>query len=448
VTAVARTHYAKAGEAEIAYQELGDGGADLLLLTGGTVPIDYVDEEASLARFHRRLASFSRLLRFDRRGMGLSDRGSPANPPTLEDWVEDAVAVLDAARSERAFVIAPLTSALEGLMLAAARPDRVHGLIVINGAARVSWAPDYPQGAGKDLVEAALQLGADPDAVDQGFDSLALFAPSKADDDTFRAWWDRAGNLGATPAMARAMQPRFYAGDVRHLLPSIEVPVLIIQRTGNPLLIAAHGRYLRERINGATLVELAGADLLYWVGDTGAMLDEIEEFVTGSRGGTGAERVLATVLFTDIVGSTERAGRLGDDRWRDLLDRHDLTVRTQLERFRGREVKVTGDGFVATFDSPGRSIECALAIRDSLAALDIDVRAGIHTGEIEVRGDDVAGMAVHIGARVSARAGPGEVLVSSTVKDLVVGSTVRFADRGEYELKGVPGNWRLFAVDG
>jgi class 3 adenylate cyclase len=222
---------------------------------------------------------------------------------------------------------------------------------------------------------------------------------------------------------------------------------LVIQRSDVFGHCASLGRYLADHIEAAKYVELPGADVFYWVGDTGAMLDEIEEFMTGVRGGA-SERVLATVLFTDIVGSTDRAAQLGDGRWRDLLDRHDQSVRTQLERFRGREVKTVGDGFVATFDSPGRAIECALTIRETLAAFDIGMRAGIHTGEIEVRGDDVAGLAVHIGARVSALAGPGEVLVSSTVKDLVVGSSVEFAERGEHELKGVPGTWRLYAVDG
>ena len=244
------------------------------------------------------------------------------------------------------------------------------------------------------------------------------------------------------------MQRILYQTDVRHCLPLIHVPTLVIERRDNPHFGNGHGRYLADHIDGAKYVPLPGADLLYWVGDATAMLDEIEEFITGVRGGSGAERVLATVLFTDIVGSTDRAAQLGDGRWRDLLDRHDQSVRSQLERFRGREVKMVGDGFVASFDSPGRAIECALAIRDALRSFDIGVRAGIHTGEIEVRGDDVAGLAVHIGARVLGLAGTGEVLVSSTVKDLVAGSSVRFEDRGEHELKGVPGAWRLFAVGG
>jgi class 3 adenylate cyclase len=277
-----------------------------------------------------------------------------------------------------------------------------------------------------------------------------MVAPSAAGDPGFRAWFDRAGNLGATPVMAKAHWAEVFGNDVRAQLAQIRVPALILHRleVAAPFLEVGHGRYLGEQVPGAKYVELAGADALYWVGDTVALLDEVEEFVTGVRGGPGSERVLATLLFTDIVGSTDRAAHLGDKRWRDLLDRHDQRVRTEIARFHGREVNTVGDGFVATFDSPSRAIECALAIRETLKASDIGVRAGIHTGEIEVRGNDVAGMAVHIGARVSALAGPGEVLVSSTVKDSVVGSSVEFEERGEHELKGVPGTWRLFSVTG
>jgi class 3 adenylate cyclase len=442
-----RTRYAKCGDVDIAYQVLGDGPIDLLLYTGAIIPIDCMDEEPTMARFQRRLASFSRLLRFDRRGMGLSDRGSASAPPTMEQWVDDGLAVMDAVGSERAAVFAPFIDAPVGIILAATHPDRATGLVIVNGAARTAWAPDYPFGVPLTALDVMSQLGVDPDAVERGHDILSLFASSTAGDPAFREWWDRSGNLGATPATAKALGAIWMEADVRHLLPQVGVRTLVAQRVDDPPLDAANGRYLAEHIPEATYVELPGRDLLYWVGDTGAMLDEIEEFLTGIRGGSGAERVLATVLFTDIVGSTDRAAQLGDGRWRDLLDRHDQSVRTQIERFRGREVKTVGDGFVATFDSPGRAIECALAIREALAAFDIDVRAGIHTGEVEVRGDDVAGMAVHIGARVSALAGSGDVLVSSTVNDLVVGSRFGFQDRGEHELKGVPGTWRLYAVE-
>lgn len=439
-----RTRYAKSGDVDIAYQVLGDGPIDLLLFTGWTLPIDCLDEEPSMARFQRRLASFCRLIRFDTRGIGLSDRGSAATPPTREHWAQDALAVLNAVGSEAAAVVAPFLHTAAGLTLTAIHPERVSGLVIIGGSARTMQASDYPYGLREDFLERA-RLAQDPDAVELGYDAVAVQGPSVAADHAFRAWWDRAGNLGATPAMAEAIWEGFYSTDVRHLLPEVRRPTLVVQRIDNPDGNPGSGHYLAEHIAGAKCVDLPGADLFYWIGDTAAMLDEIEEFLTGVRGGPG-ERVLATVLFTDIVGSTDRAAQLGDGRWRDLLDRHDQSVRTQLDRYRGREVKTVGDGFVATFDSPARAIECALAIRETLAAFDIGMRAGIHTGEIEVRGDDVAGLAVHIGARVSALAAPGEVLVSSTVKDIVVGSSIEFAERGEHDLKGVPGAWRLYAV--
>jgi len=442
-----RTRYAKAGDVDIAYQVLGEGPLDLLLFTGGIIPIECMDEEPSMARFQRRLTSFGRLLRFDRRGMGLSDRGSPSTPPSLEQWVQDAMAVLDAVGSERAAVLAPWISSSHGIVLAATHPERVSRLVVVNGLARLMWAPDYPHGLHQSVVDRLMLSGSEPDAVEQGVDILAGLGPSVAEDTAFRAWFDRAGNLGATPAMARAWWAAVEEIDVRSVLPQIRVPTLIIQYA-DIFVGVNHGRYLAEHVPGARYVELPGVDALYWVGDTGPMLDEIEEFLTGFRGGSGAERVLATVLFTDIVGSTDRAAQIGDGPWRDLLDRHDQSVRTQIERFRGRVVNTVGDGFVATFDSPGRAIECALAIRDTLKVFDIDVRAGIHTGEIEIRGDDVAGLAVHIGARVSALAGPGEVFVSGAVPPLLAGSGIEFAGRGQHELKGVPGQWLIFAVEG
>ena len=444
-----RTRCAKTSGVDIAYQVLGEGPIDLLLFAGWGIPIECMDDERSWARFQRRLASFSRLIRFDIRGVGLSDRGSASSPPTREQWVADAIAVLDAVSSERAAVLAPFGNSGDGIILAARHPERVSGLIVVNGMARTMWAPDYPIGRREDDLDPSRRLDAyKAEAEELGFDVLAMMAPSVSHDPTFRAWWDRSGNLGAGPAMAEANWTTIYATDARELLPTIQAPTLVIQRRETPFIPSQHGHYVAENIVGATYVELAGADTLYWVGDTEVMLDEIEEFVTGVRGGSGSERVLATVLFTDIVASTDQAAQLGDERWRVLLDRHDQSVRTQLDRFRGREVKTVGDGFVATFDSPRRAIECAVAIRATLEAANIAVRAGIHAGEIEIRGDDVAGLAVHIAARVSALGGSGEVLVSSTVKGLVVGSTIEFSERGEHELKGVPGNWKLFAVKG
>jgi class 3 adenylate cyclase len=442
-----RTRYAKCGEVDIAYQVLGDGPVDLLVYTGALIPIDCVDEEPAMARFQRRLGSFSRLIRFDRRGMGLSDRGSASAPPTREQWVQDALAVLDAVGSKQAAVFAPFSNSPEGVTMAAACSERVSHLIVVNGLARFAWAPDYPVGVAQSQIDSLVPLMAKADAVEHGHDAVANLAPSLAEDPAFRAWWDRSGNRAAAPEMARAILEQSLQVDVRHCLAQVRVPTLVLHRSDIEGLGAGHGRYLAEHIVGAKYVELPGSDTLYWVGDTERMLDEIEEFLTGVRGGPGAERVLATVLFTDIVGSTHRAALLGDRRWRDLLERHDRSVRQQLERFRGREVDKAGDGFLARFDSPGRAIECALAIRDALGALDLDVRAGIHTGEIELRGDDVTGLAVHIGARVSALAGAGEVFVSAAVPPLVAGSDITFADRGEYTMKGVPGAWRIFAVE-
>ncbi|HZM57046.1 MAG TPA: adenylate/guanylate cyclase domain-containing protein [Acidimicrobiales bacterium] len=441
-----RIRFADSGGVDIAYQVLGEGPIDLLQWCGLGIPVASMDDDPSLARFERRLASMGRLIRLDPRDTGMSDRGTPSGLQYADELAADAVAVLDAVGSDRAVIIAPYVASPGGITLAATRSDRVSRLVVLNGAARVLEALDYPEGVPDESLDSWRRAGAEPDAVERGHDTVALLAPSVASDPTFRDWWDRAGNLAATRSLTRARMEVLFDLDVRHHLPAIRVPTLVVQRadvvTGPGL-----GRYLGRNIPGANYVELPGADTVYWVGDSGPMLDEIEEFITGVRGGSGAERVLATVLFTDIVGSTDRAGRMGDGPWRDLLDRHDQVIRVQLDRFRGREVKTVGDGFVATFDSPGRAIECALAIKEAVRPLDIETRAGIHTGEIEVRGDDVAGMAVHIGARVSGLAGPGEVLVSSTVKDLVVGSNVEFAQRGEHELKGVPGTWRLFAVD-
>jgi len=445
--AASRTRYAKCGDLDIAYQVLGEGQIDLLMCSGVIIPIECMDEDPSMARFQRRLASFARLLRFDARGVGLSERVSPSAPATPDQGAMDALAVLDAAGSKRAAVLAPNFGAAVGITLAVIHPERVSHLVLVGASARIMWAPDYPMGVPQGLADSMFPMTTDPDALEQGHDLLAIVAPSVSDDHAFRTWWDRSGNLGMTPSMARATQDALLDLDVRHLLPLVQVPTLVVSRA-DIALDFGHARYLVEHIPGAKHVELPGPDLLYWVGDTRAMLDEIEEFVTGVRGGSGAERVLATVLFTDIVASTDRAARLGDPRWRDLLDRHDQRVRTQIKRFSGHEVKTVGDGFVATFDSPGRAIECACAIREALRVLNIGVRAGIHTGEIEVRGHDVAGLAVHIGARVSALAAPGEVLVSSTVKDLLVGSSIDFAERGEHELKGVPGSWKLFAVEG
>jgi len=432
---------------DIAYQVLGDGPSDLLVLPGPFVPIGSIDDEPSMYRFHRRLASFSRVIRFDHRGIGLSSRVTSMDELAPKFWAEDAIAVMDAVGCEQVTVFAPSFHSMNGLVLAADYPERVRGLVVVNGAARTLWAPDYPVGAPPRRTNPFTTVALEPDAVEQGFDVLGVVAPSAAREDAFRAWWDLAGNRAGPPSMARAVSKAVTDGDVREVLARISAPTLILHRVGSAFIPVGHGRYLAEHIAGSRLVELPGADVLYWVGDTAPMLDEIEEFITGGRSGFDAERVLAAIVFTDIVGSTERAGALGDGSWRDLLDNHDALVRRMLRRFGGREVNTAGDGFVATFASPSAAIACADEIVDTVRVLGIEVRVGIHAGEVEVRGADVAGMAVHIGARVAALAGPSEVLVSSTVRDIVTGSRRRFAERGEHELKGVPGQWRVYALE-
>jgi class 3 adenylate cyclase len=447
VIAEPEVRYAKDGDVYIAYQVLGVESADLLAFSSALLPIDSMNDEPSLARFHHRLASFRRLIRFDERGVGLSDSVTPSQPPTLEQWMQNALAVMDAAGSERAAVFAPRDSSLEAILLAATYPDRVSELIFVNGTARMARAEDYPVGIPQRVLDRFLETNMEPDAVERGLDMLSHFAPSVADDRAFRAWWNRAGNRGAGPATARLIDRVRVQADVRALLPLVSVPTLVLHRTDNAVIRAGHGHYLSEHIRGAKYVELPGADDLYWVGDTAEMLDEIEEFLTGARHGPEPDRVLATVVFTDIVGSTEHLAEVGDRRWRDVLDLHDTAVRRQLERFRGREIKMTGDGVLATFDGPARAVLCALAIRDAVGQFGLQVRAGVHIGEVEVRGDDVGGMAVHIAARVAALAGPRQVLVSRTVLDIIVGSGIEATDHGEHVLKGVPGSWRLFAVE-
>jgi class 3 adenylate cyclase len=444
-----RTRYATCSEVDIAYQALGDGPTDMLVLPGPSIPIDTIDAEPSMYRFHRRLASFSRVIRLDQRGVGLSSRAPSLDMIGPKFWAKDAISVLDAVGSERATIFAPGFASMTGLILAADYPERVSNLVIVNGAARTLIAPDYPIGFDIRDDDPYTTVAMEPDAVDQGFDMLGYIAPSMVHDDAFRAWWDMAGNRAASPSMARAIILTVRHSDVRDTLARITAPTLVLHRADCDFCPVANGRYIAERIPGAHFVELPGNDALYWVGDTAPMLDEIEEFVTGVRGSFGAERVLTTIMFTDIVGSTERAALLGDGRWRDLLDNHDTIVRHEIDRFGGREVNTAGDGFVATFTSPSAAIACADAIVDAVRVLGIEVRVGIHAGEVEVRGalkEDVAGMAVHIGARVAALAGPSEVLVSSTVRDIVTGSRHRFADRGEHDLKGVPGHWQLCAL--
>jgi pimeloyl-ACP methyl ester carboxylesterase len=440
-----RTRYAKSGDLDIAYQVLGDGPVDLLVLPGPLVPFDSIDAEPSLYRFHRRLESFGRVIRFDQRGMGGSSRSRSNDMIGPHFWAEDALAVMDAAGCERATIVGSGWTGMSGLVLAADHPERVRNMVIINGSARALWAPDYPMGGriGENPWKA---VALDPDAVEQGFDVLRIIAPTVADDDVFRRWWDQAGNRAQSPSEAQATLEAIAMADLRDVLARITVPTLILHRKDAVMIPVEHGRYLADHIAGSRFVELPGADTLHWTGDADTILDEIEEFATGARGRVGTERVLTTIVFTDIVGSTQRAAEVGDRRWHDVLDNHDRIVRRELQRFRGREVNTAGDGFVATFTSPSVAIDCAEAIVDAVRPLGIEIRAGIHAGEVEIRGADIAGMAVHIGARVGTLAAAGEVLVSSTVREIVTGSRRVFTERGEHVLKGVPGRWRVYAV--
>ena len=442
------TGYAKNRGAHIAYSIVGDGPIDVLAVSTMTVATEAFAEEPHAAAFDRRLASFCRLIRFDLRGIGVSDPIDLAVGLTLADIAGDALAVLDAVGVSRVTLLATEGGVLAAIVLAATAPERVERMVLINGFARVIQSDDYPYGHPAELVSTFVETNIDPDAewsLD-GSDDLSLIAPSLKDDAAFCDWWTRSSRRGASPATALAMLRLTSQSDVRDLLPAIACPTLVLHRRENVFTPVGCGRYLGEHIAGAKYVEVAGADHLPWAGNAEEILDEIEEFLTGARTGTG-ERVLATVLFTDIVDSTQQAAALGDRAWRARLENHDAIVRRELRRYGGREVNTMGDGFLATFDSPTQAARCARAIVDASSAAGLEVRAGIHTGECERRGDDLAGLAVHIAARVAAAAGAGEVVVSRTVRDLIGGSAMRFVDRGEHELKGVPERWQLFGLE-
>ena len=436
------TRYAKSGDVSIAYQLLGKGPPDLVLVPGWVSNIDVFWEEPTLARFLTRLASFSRLILFDKRGTGLSDR--VADMPSLEVRMDDVRAVMDVVGSEFAALFGYSEGGTMCALFAATHPSRTSALIMSGAFARRTWAPDYPWGRTEEQQQAFL------DQVERewgGPVGIDVRAPSMAQDERFRQWWARFLRASASPAAA-AMLVRMNAEiDIRQLLPAIQVPTLILHSVNDRVIDMGVARYMAARIPRSKLVELHGTDHLPWGDDSDAILDEIEEFLTGVRRSAEHDRVLATVLFTDIVGATEKAASLGDRRWGDLLDNHHALVRRELARFRGREIDTASDGFLATFDGPARAVRCACAISDSVQSLGIEVRAGLHTGECEIMGDKLGGISVHIGARVAALARPGEVLVSATVKDLVAGSALSFQDRGIQSLKGVPGDWRLFAVD-
>ena len=426
----------------IAWMQAGEGDVDVLYVPTWISHCEHLWAHPRVARFFERLASFSRLIMFDRRGSGLSD--PIAEGVTLEDQMEDVKAVMDAAESERAILFAQMEGGPMAMLFAATHPDRTAGLVLYATFARTLHdKKDVPWGRTREELNAGIEV------FFAGWGDgrrVAALAPSLAGDTVFAEWYAQLERLSTSPGRVRTLVDGVADVDVRDVLPSIRVPTLVMHRREDPFIDRRHSEYLASRIAGAKLVWLPGNENLIVAGDSEAALDEAEEFITGARPRREPDRVLATVMFTDIVDSTRRAGELGDAGWRDVLERHDDLVREHLRRYQGREVKTMGDGFLATFDGPARAIRCAMAIADQVGRLGIEIRAGLHTGECELRGDDVAGMAVHIGARVGATAGPSEVLVSSTVKDLVVGSGIEFADRGARELKGVPGEWRLYAV--
>jgi class 3 adenylate cyclase/pimeloyl-ACP methyl ester carboxylesterase len=438
------TRYARSGGASIAYQVIGDGPLDMLFLPGWISQIEQLWEAPANRRFLERLAAFSRLIMFDSRGTGLSERVLEAY--TVEQEAEDAIAVLDAAGSERTAVFTYSVGGLVGAQLAADRPERIGALIMYASVARTSWAPDYDWAMTQEDREALAERNmAEWGQVNST--AMSLFAPSMADDPALAAWFARLQRLAASPGEMRIIAEALVALDVRDALPRIRVPTLVMHRPHELVWDVRHSRYLAEHIPGARYVELEGIDSFPFVGDSDAIIEEIEEFLTGGRTGGELARALLTVMFTDIVDATARAARVGDGRWRDMLAEHDEQVRTTLARFGGREVKTVGDGFLATFDGPpSRALRCALAVTAAARDLGIEVRIGIHTGECELIGDDVGGMAVHLASRVSALAQPSEVLVSGTVFGTVVGGPFTFEDRGFHELKGVPGRWPLFAL--
>ena len=448
---VPQTQYAKSGAVSIAYQVLGDGPFDLVFAPGFVSNLESAWQEPRLASFYRELASFCRLIVFDKRGTGLSDR--VADIPDLETRMDDVRAILDAVGSERAAVLGYSEGAAMAALFAATYPDRTPTLVLYGTFLTWEWlhrdVPTWDRAEREREIEEAGKRWGTPEYSDA---LLREDAPSMADDDEFRRWYASRLRLGASPAAAVTLMRMSTETDARPLLPSIRVPTLILHRVGDRSCNVRAARYAAERIPDATYVELPGDDHLPWVGDSTTIVRHIEQFLTGRwEGGAWEEpepeRVVSTVLFTDIVGSTEKLTELGDRAWSQLVSEHHTIVRRNLARFRGRELDTAGDGF-SQASTGRRAIRCAREIVEAVRDLGIDVRAGLHTGECELIDGKVGGIAVHIGARVAAQAGPGEVLVSSTVKDLVAGSKLEFADRGAAQLKGVPGEWRLFAVVG
>jgi class 3 adenylate cyclase len=429
----------------VAYQICGDGPLDLVFMPDWVGNLEVMWEDPTLAAFLERLARFARVICFDKRGTGLSDPVPLGAIPTWEEWMYDVGTVMDAADSAQAAIFGHGDGGRLALLFAATHPDRSTALILVDAYAKRTQTADYQCGVPEDvapkLVDAILSSWGTGEAARVG-------APSLARDESFIAWRGRYERLAMSPGQFNQLYPLTYSYDLRWVLPSVRLPTLILHRAGNPYVVVGNGRYLAQHINGARYVEIPGADHIFHAGDTEAMLGPVQEFLTGRRVIPELKRVLATVLFTDIVGATATAERLGDGAWRELLERHHALVRRELAHFGGHEIDTSGDGFLASFEGPARGVRCAMSIRDAVRQLGLEIRAGLHTGECEWSGEKLAGIAVHIGARVAGLAEAGEVLVSRTVKDLVAGSGLVFVDRGEHPLKGVSDRWQLFRADG
>ena len=444
VLEVPSTRYARCDGVHLAYQVVGDGPVDVLWMPHWATHVELLWEDVRTATFVEALSRFARVVLFDRRGTGLSDPVPLSSLPTMETWVEDLVAVLDAAGSRQCVVAASDLAATTAILFAAIHPDRTRALILVNATARARRADDYPAGVPDHFVEPYLA------SIEQGWGSevgpIDVMDPSVADDDQHRRWQARYQRATASPGTIAAMARMLIDTDVRAALPAIAAPTLVVHRADDRYLRVDHGRYLAEHIPNATLVELPGADHSPEVGDTRGVLEAMARFVTGHETRLVLDRVLRTVVFTDIVGSTSMAATVGDDKWLDLLQRHHEVTRRQLARFGGTEIKSTGDGLLATFEGPARAIRCTLSTCDAVTSLGLSIRAGIHAGEIEYVSSDIVGIGVHLAARVVDVAAPGEVLVTRTVTELVAGSGIVFEDRGTHSLKGIADRIPLFAA--
>ena len=443
---IPETKFAKSGDDRIAYQVFGEGPPDLLWMSAVSDCIDSRWEYPPFASFLRRLASFSRVIMFDRRGTGASDPVTLEALPTWEEWADDALAVLAEAESEQAAILGSGDGGIPSMLFAATHPDRTLALIFSHAWARIEKAEDYPWGVESRDLDRTLPWIRENWGTERFVDFGEFYSTTRKDPE-FRRWIAKSARSSCSPREAVSYFGVAGRADIRHVLPAITVPTMVIHRSDAPLM--EHSRYLADNIRDSRFISVeGGADTLLYVEPNAPFADAIEEFLLGLQGSTEPDRALAAILYTDIVDSTEQLSAIGDHEWRNLLDTHDAVARTMVEQHRGKIVKMTGDGILATFDGPGRAIRCALSLGEALRPLGLEIRAGLHTGEVELRGTDIAGIGAHIAARVLGSAEPGELLVSAAVPMLVAGSGFKFEDRGEHELKGVPGAWRLFAVQG